>query len=289
LNELEEKKDQLKHTTVLFVETPTNPDMKVVDPSKVVEMLQNYGKATGRETILLIDTTFGPASQVLKKIKEVDPEMVAIVFISMSKSVSRGLTTAGTMVGNHTEKAKSLIKGIRACAEMFDTIALPDQYYFLSNNHKGVEDRCDRAYMIATCCGTSLQAFVKEFSGADMSLAFVTPEQGAAGFTTSTFSFNLPPPEGASAEELAGLAQKFVDLVTAHVNEFKPCVSFGQDNGLVYATVPATSTQGAIKEEDKAKQAVGGVQLVRLSFPPSLNLEKVDGIFKSAVEAIYKK
>jgi len=41
-------------------------------------------------------------------------------------------------------------------------------------------------------------------------------------------------------------------LLCAH-SAFKPCVSFGQDNGLVYATVPATSTQGAIKAEDKAK------------------------------------
>ena len=51
----------------------------------------------------------------------------------------------------------------------------------------------------------------------------------------------------------------------------KPCVSFGQDNDLVYCTVPATSTQGAISAEDKAKQARGGVQLVRflLSYPNS--------------------
>ena len=89
---------------------------------------------------------------------------------------------------------------------------------------------------------------------------------------TSTFSFNLPPPgPGASEEAKAGLAQRFVDLLTSSRPKlFKPCVSFGQDNGLVYCTVPATSTQGAIKAEDKAKQAVGGVQLVRLSFPPTL-------------------
>ena len=43
----------------------------------------------------------------------------------------------------------------------------------------------------------------------------------------------------------ADLAQAYVDLLTAH-KCFKPCVSFGQDNGLVYATVPATSTQVAL-------------------------------------------
>ena len=91
-----------------------------------------------------------------------------------------------------------------------------------------------------------------------MPLAFVSPANAKLGFTSSTFSFNLPPFKNAKPGVNEALAQKFVDLLTPH-SEFKPCVSFGQDNSLVYATVPATSTQGAIKAEDKAKQAVGGV------------------------------
>ena len=66
-----------------------------------------------------------------------------------------------------------------------------------------------------------------------------------------------------------------------------PCVSFGQDNGLVYCTVPATSTQGAIKAEDKAKQAVGGVQLVRLSFPPTIDVDAVVRRVEAAVQHVY--
>merc|ERR1712183_670809 len=98
-----------------------------------------------------------------------------------------------------------------------------------------------------------LRQSVLSTTGRDMPLAFVSPEQAAMGFTTSTFSFNLPSPPGATDEAKATLAQRFVDMLCAHP-EFKPCVSFGQDNGLVYATVPATSTQGAVKAEDKAKQ-----------------------------------
>ena len=67
-------------------------------------------------------------------------------------------------------------------------------------------------------------------------------------------------------------AQKFVDLLCLHPTYMKPCVSFGQDNDLVYCTVPATSTQGAISAEDKAKQARGGVQLVRVSRRSKLHL-----------------
>ena len=53
--------------------------------------------------------------------------------------------------------------------------------------------------------------------------------------------------------------------------------------------VPATSTQGAIKAEDKAKQAVGGVQLARLSFPPSFDTAAVVEIIRNAVKECYTK
>jgi hypothetical protein len=113
--------------------------------------------------------------------------------------------------------------------------------------------------------------------------------QAAQGFTSSTFSFNLPALPEASADENEALAQKFVDVLTED-KSFKPCVSFGQDNSLIYCTVPATSTQGAIKAEDKAKQAVGGVQLCRLSFPPSFqgqSLGQVVSTVKAAVKRVY--
>ena len=87
--------------------------------------------------------------------------------------------------------------------------------------------------------------------------------------------------------QAAGLAQRFVDLLCANA-AFKPCVSFGQDNGLVYCTVPATSTQGAVKAEDKAKQAVGGVQLVRLSFPPTFDVTSACRVVEDAVGSVYR-
>jgi hypothetical protein len=56
----------------------------------------------------------------------------------------------------------------------------------------------------------------------------------------------------------------------------------------VYCTVPATSTQGVIAEEDKAKQARDGVQLVRLSFPPTIDVDAVCERMASAVTAVYE-
>lgn len=253
-------------------------------------MVSGYTSTTGKRFVLLVDATFAPNSQIMTKIQELVPEVTVIVFLSMSKSVSRGMTTAGTLIVNHTPEAANILNKAKETAAMLDSITKPDQDIFLVDNHEGVEDRCAVAYKVAERVGDALRVAVRVAAdGYDMPLAFVTPEQAALGFTTSTFSFNLPPPKGATAEINAGLAQKFVDLICAHREEFKPCVSFGQDNGLVYATVPATSTQGAIKEEDKAKQAVGGVQLVRLSFPPQCNVPKLIEIVADSVAALYKQ
>jgi len=170
---------------------------------------------------------------------------------------------------------------------MLDIVAKPDQMQHLVENHMGVVARCQQAYKIASEVGERFQKVVLETTGIDMPLAFVSKEQAAKGFTSATFSFNLPSPSGATAEEKELLAQKFVDLLCVH-KQFKPCVSFGQDNGLVYATVPATSTQGAIKTEDKAKQAIGGVQLARLSLPAACDVDAVCSILSNTVSEIYR-
>ena len=290
-------------TTVLFVEVPTNPDMKVPDMAALARVLTAYQKAAQRDRVLLlVDTTFAPGSQTLKQVERACPGLDAMVFISLSKSVSGGRTTAGALVADSAGYCCELLEGVRATAAMLDTCAKPDQLRVLTLQHPGTEERCRLAYDVARAAGDALQAAVKEHCGGEfMPLAFVTPQHAAEGFTSSTFSFNLPPlptPPGADADLQAavaaaneGLAQRFVtNLVGAahgHGAHFKPCVSFGQDNNQVYATVPATSTQGAIKAEDKAKQAVGGVQLVRLSFPPKCDLTAVCTAIEESVKACY--
>eukprot|EP00931_Biecheleriopsis_adriatica_P101132 TRINITY_DN76342_c0_g1_i1.p1 TRINITY_DN76342_c0_g1~~TRINITY_DN76342_c0_g1_i1.p1 ORF type:complete len:636 (-),score=106.32 TRINITY_DN76342_c0_g1_i1:182-2089(-) len=280
-------REDLLPLTVVFLEIPTNPDMKVPDLPFLVSLCEEHKRATGKQVMLLVDSTFAPGSKIMRQLRDLSEELCVMVFISLSKSVSRGLTTAGTVIANHTQAAKDILHGIGDTCKMLDTEAKPDQLMRLVEHHARVEDRCRHAYRVAETVGEHLRLAVREFTGHDMPLAFVTPEQAAAGFTTSSFSFNLPAPPGASAEEVEGVAQRFVDLLCEH-SEFKPCVSFGQDNGLVYATVPATSTQGAVKEEDKAAQAVGGVQLVRLSFPPTCDMEAISNIIAQSVAALYR-
>lgn len=285
-------------TTIVFVELPSNPDMKVSDLAQLARQLRTFEEAARTRVVLLVDTTFAPASRALRLLQEAAPALPCVCFVSLSKAVSRGRTTAGALIANHTAAARALVGTAAELGGMLDVGAKPEQLSVLVANHRGVEDRCWWAWCVAAEVGAALSSAVEKHSGKPMALAFVTPEQAAAGFSSSTFSFNLPPPVGASAAQAAALAQNFVDALTSpqpsrvrrrlwEPSLFKPCVSFGQDNGIVYCTVPATSTQGAVKAEDKAKQAVGGVQLVRLSFPPALDTTAAIRVLEGAVAAIY--
>ena len=289
LDALAAKPQELQPTTVLFVEIPTNPDMKVPDLPALAALVEPYHAKTGKEVLVLVDATFAPGSKVIAQLGGLAPSVNIMTFLSMSKSVSRGLTTAGALVANATAAGAALIADVGATAAALGTTAHPEQMESLCANHRGVEERCAKAYAVAVNVGTNLQAAVERATGYRMPLAFVQPKHAELGFTSSTFSFNLPRPAGASDEACEALAQRFVDLCGASCPIFKPCVSFGQDNDLVYATVPATSTQGAIKAEDKAKQAVGGVQLVRLSFPPTCDTACVNAAVDGAIEAVYPK
>jgi len=285
LSEMAKSPEKLLPTTVLFVEIPTNPDMKVPDIDKLAKVLLEYKEKTQKDVLLLVDTTFAPNSQVLARIKATDAELPAMVFISLSKSISGGFTTGGTLISNHTPLSQEILKEVRATSLALDTGSKCDQLHVLVKHHIGVEERLNASYQLAVEAASSLGQAVEKYASYKMPIKLVPQTQADAGYPSSTFSFNLPGLQDESTNE--ALAQRYVDLLCEHTEHFKPCVSFGQDNTLVYATVPATSTQGAIKAEDKAKQAVGGVQLVRLSFPPRGDISTICQILSQAVSKIY--
>ena len=67
-------------------------------------------------------------------------------------------------------------------------------------------------------------------------------------------------------------------MISKIPNESKHCVSYGQLKGC-YWTIPATSTQGTTKEEDKD-------YIARVSVSPDLNLELHKKVFSDFVEEI---
>jgi cystathionine beta-lyase/cystathionine gamma-synthase len=69
MNEFKEKKSDLP-TIVLFVEIPTNPDMKVPDITILATMCEQLKKDTEKEVIIFVDTTFAPGSNCMNHIKK---------------------------------------------------------------------------------------------------------------------------------------------------------------------------------------------------------------------------
>jgi cystathionine beta-lyase/cystathionine gamma-synthase len=275
-----------KNLTLVQLEYPTNPDMKDCDTSHLEALFADYQRATGSRVVILCDTTFSPQSAVAKEFTNTP----VIVFNSLSKSVSGGFTTGGSLVANDVELAQELLTKSHVYAGLLDTTAKPCQLQILVDQHAECEMRIRQAYENCVQAAQHLETCVKSHSGEDMKVNYVTDVQVAKNVTPATFSFNLPAP-AAIRNNIAALeatAQAFVDqLITENPVGIKPCVSFGQKNTLVYATVPATSTQGVISAEDKAKQAKGGIQLVRFSFPPTMDMTAWNAAIENVVQRLY--
>lgn len=68
-----------------------------------------------------------------------------------------------------------------------------------------------------------------------------------------------------------------IDLMITEIpDESKYCVSYGQLKGC-YWTIPATSTQGTTKEDDKD-------YIARVSLSPNMDLERHKEVFLKFVE-----
>ena len=122
--------------------------------------------------------------------------------------------------------------------------------------------------------------FIKE-QLPEAKINFVSEDLAHQSFTPSVFSLDLPT-KGDTAEEREtykrGLNNKLINMMIGQIAESKYCVSYGQLKG-VYWTIPATSTQGTTKEEDKD-------YIARVSCSPNMNLEKHQQVFRQFVEEI---
>jgi hypothetical protein len=111
---------------------------------------------------------------------------------------------------------------------------------------------------------------------------FVSEELAEAGFTPSVFSLDLPT-KGETHEEREtykrALNNKLINMMISEIpEESKYCVSYGQLKGC-YWTIPATSTQGTTKEDDKD-------YIARVSVSPDLDLDHHKKVFADFVEQI---
>ena len=263
---------------LIIAEIPTNPRVEVPELEKLQEVLaKNRKTAEGKtavDPVFILDQTFCPNVQfcgedgILSGIK-------VISYVSGSKFPSGGKCTAGYCVAN--EKAEELMSVIEKHLKLCDNEATDLQVEILAEQLPSMNQRIKDAYK-------NTREFVSfiEKKLPEAKINFVSEDLADQGFTPSVFSLDLPT-KGNTDEERESykraLNQKLINMMISEIpNESKYCVSYGQLKGC-YWTIPATSTQGTTKEDDKD-------YIARVSVSPNLDLEHHKKVFSDFVEQI---
>ncbi len=269
---------QLDAIPYIIAEIPTNPRVEVPDLEKLKAVLSKTRQTpTGElaiDPVFILDQTFCPNVQFLSK-EGIFSSIRSISYVSGSKFPSGGKCTTGYCVAN--EKAEDLMPAIEKHFKLCDNEATDLQVEILAEQLPSMNKRIADAYI-------NTREFVnfikKELPEAKIN--FVPDEVVEQGFTPSVFSLDLPTKGNTDEEREAykrALNQKLIDMMIREIpNESKHCVSYGQLKGC-YWTIPATSTQGTTKEEDKD-------YIARVSVSPNLDLEHHKQVFSDFVEQL---
>ena len=255
----------------IIAEIPTNPRVEVPDLAKLKDVLSKERKtATGEIAIapvFILDQTFCPNVQFLNE-DGILSTIRSISYVSGSKFPSGGKCTAGYCVAN--KKGEALLEKIEKHLKLCDNEATDHQVKILAEQLPSMNQRIKDAYK-------NTREFVnfikKNLPGAKIN--FVSEELAQEGFTPSVFSLDLAT-KGNTAEEREAykraLNNKLISqMITEIPHESKYCVSYGQLKGC-YWTIPATSTQGTTKEDDKD-------YIARVSLSPDMDLELHKKVF----------
>ena len=255
----------------IIAEIPTNPRVEVPNLEQLKLALSNSRKTTSGAVaiapVFILDQTFCPNVRFLGE-EDIFSNIRAISYASGSKFPSGGQCTAGYCVGNsHT---RDLLLKIETHLTLCDNEATPFQYNRLAAQLPTMLQRINDAYI-------NTHQFVNFISEVlpSAKINFVSEALAAQGFTPSVFSLDLPT-KGSTEEDKEhhkrALNLKLINLMISELpNESKFCVSYGQLKGC-YWTIPATSTQGTTKEDDKD-------YIIRASVSPNLDLEGHKAVF----------
>lgn len=262
----------------IIAEIPTNPRVEVPDLKKLEDVLSRERKtATGEAAIhpvFILDQTFCPNVQFISE-ESVLSTIRTISYVSGSKFPSGGKCTAGYCAAN--KSAEILLDKIEQHLRLCDNEATDLQIEILAEQMPSINRRIEAAYKNTREFVNFIRKTLPEAK-----INFVSEELAQEGFTPSVFSLDLPA-KGNTAEEKEtykrNLNQKLIEMMITEIpHESKYCVSYGQLKG-VYWTIPATSTQGTTKEDDKD-------YIARVSLSPDMDLELHKKVFKDFVEQI---
>ncbi len=262
----------------IIAEIPTNPRVEVPDLNALrATLLKERHTATGEkaiEPVFILDQTFCPNVHFLGK-GRILADAYTISYASGSKFPSGGKCTAGYCVGS--EKTKELMQKIEFHLSLCDNEATALQYEILATQMPSMNQRIADAYQNTRTFVNFIQKVLPEAK-----INFVSEELAAQGFTPSVFSLDLPT-KGETAEERENykraLNLRLINKMIQEIpNESKYCVSYGQLKGC-YWTIPATSTQGTTKEDDKD-------YIARVALSPQLDLNLHMNVFQDFVNEI---
>lgn len=262
----------------IIAEIPTNPRVEVPDLEKLKTVLSVRRKTASGEIatdpVFILDQTFCPNVQFLSK-EGILSNVRTISYVSGSKFPSGGQCTAGYCAAN--ERAEGLMKKIENHIKLCDNEATDLQLEILAKQMPSMNQRINDAYRNTR----EFVNFIKEVLPS-AKINFVSEELAAQGFTPSVFSLDLPTKGNTNEEKEAykrALNHKLINLMITEIpNESKYCVSYGQLKGC-YWTIPATSTQGTTKEDDKD-------YIARISVSPDFDLNRHKNVFLDFVSQI---
>ena len=262
----------------IIAEIPTNPRVEVPDLEQLKKVLGKERRTTAGEIaidpVFILDQTFCPNVQFVAD-NGIFSNIKAISYVSGSKFPSGGRCTAGYCVTN--KMAEPFLGKINKHLVLCDNEATDLQVEILAEQLPSMNQRIRDAYKNTR----EFVNFIKEKLPA-AKINFVSEELAAEGFTPSVFSLDLPT-KGNTAEEREAhkrsLNQKLINMMITEIpSESKYCVSYGQLKGC-YWTIPATSTQGTTKEDDKD-------YIARVSVSPDLDLERHKKVFSDFADQI---
>lgn len=263
---------------LIIAEIPTNPRVEVPDLEKLRKVLsKKRTTSSGKiaiDPVFILDQTFCPNIQFCGE-DGILSSISSISYVSGSKFPSGGKCTAGYCVAN--QRAAPLLEKIDKHLQLCDNEATALQVEILAEQLPSMNQRIKDAYKNTR----EFVSFIEE-TLPDAKINFVSEALAKKGFTPSVFSLDLPT-KGNSAEEKEtykrALNQKLINMMISNIpNESKYCVSYGQLQGC-YWTIPATSTQGTTKEDDKD-------YIARVSVSPDLDLGLHKKVFSDFVDQI---
>jgi cystathionine beta-lyase/cystathionine gamma-synthase len=241
---------QADGVALVLAEIPTNPRVEVPDMNKLAEVLTRKRVTQNNEMAVapffMVDQTFCPNVKLLHQQSELK-DVKTISFASGSKFPSGGRCIAGYCAANNI--AKDLLPLISSHLLLSDNLANSHQLQTLAENMPSMQERVRQAYKKTRELVNNIQTLLPQAK-----IYYVTDEMAQRGFMPSVFSLDLPTTGDTAklrSENQRKLNIKLIDfMIKTHPKDCKNCVSYGQLKGS-YWTIPATSTQGTTKEEDK--------------------------------------